>query len=419
MQKLIKLIILYLGILAILAGLAYFFSRKKQDSDLGQHSASHSSMALILAAEQIERYWQNGQWPENVYKCDQLTELISYLKTHELKIERFLQCEPQALECFLKMMSKEPLSILTSDRQDWQIQAVAVHEDEILVTRYHEDLEVSSASKLFFFQLFEPKARLSHLFSIEDSCLDHRLREGLHPYSEPKPVGEDFIWDNRHRAIYIDRFLVSQGQFYDWIQNAKFNHPFKINSQNSGLERFKIAADIPLEWQRRYCEAQGKTLAQSHILDGASFFPAQLQSDQIMIYPRGPYPQGRRKLDAYLGEIMDKPDLEIDLPKLCKEAFTAECLKHYQALLSRFPSGLSFQGIEHVLGGMPEASINKIEPEQRVRLSSFYFNARDPIHRLGKRFAWDGERFESAFFDLDQELPSILGIGFRCMKVGR
>jgi hypothetical protein len=419
MQKVKKLLFLYLSLLAIICAIVYFFSWTQSSSTPTDLKTSTSSHALIQAATEIEQYWQSGLWPNELRECTSLIELLDYLDKKEFKKERYLQCEPLALACYLESIQKQASTILTADRVEWNIHSRSVEGDQAAVIRYHEDREVNEASKLIFFELFEPKNKITHLFSLEDSCLDRRLREDLHPYGEQRSTGQDFIWDNRNRALYVDRFLVSKGDFYDWVFQQNQSHPFPKADKPEGLQRFLIADRVPLEWQRRYCEAHGKTLLQSHVADAASFYPAQLESDQIMIYPRGPYPQGRRKLDSYLGEILTNEVEDIDTSRLCHEVFTEECLKEHEYLLARLPFGLSSQGMEQVLGGMPESTMNKIEPLSRVHLSSIYFSYKSDVHRLGKRFQWDGESFKSSSFNLAQELPEQLGIGFRCMKVSK
>jgi hypothetical protein len=421
MQKVKKLLFLYINFLLAIIAVVYLSGWFKKTDPQQNIRLSTSTHALIEAASLIERYWQQGNWPLEMKKCKGLSELLGYVEQHALDQARFLQCEPKALECYLASLTENPIQVHSFDRVSWEVSSTPAQNQKLLAIRYHQDPEVRSAAKLYFFQLMEISSKTQQLFSLEDSCRDRKLKESLHPYGEQKPVGQDFIWDNRGRSLYIDRFLVSRGEFFDWLNQLQTSHPF-VSDKLEGLERFQIVDNIPLHWQKKYCEAQGKTLLQSHIADGASFFPAQLQSDQIMVYPRGPFPQGRRRLDSYIGEIVDDANKEIDLTKLCREVFTLECAGIYGPVLARFPFGLSYQGIEQVLGGVPESSANKIEPNRRVQLSSAYFSVRNEVHRLGKRYLWDGENFDSGAFEVnlsdeEEPLPLTLGIGFRCMRV--
>jgi len=422
MQKVKKLLFLYINFLLAIIAVVYLSGWFKKTDSQQNIRLSTGTHALIEAASLIERYWQQGNWPLDMKECQGLSELLGYLEQHGLDQARFLQCEPQALECFLADLIKNPLEVHSFDRVSWDVSSLALENEKMVATRYHQDPEVRKAATLHFFQLVESTTRTKHLFSIEDSCRDRKLKESLHPYGEQQPVGLDFIWDNRGRSLYVDRFLVSRGEFFDWLNQVQVSHPFGGGKTPEGFERFLIMDHAPLQWQKMYCEAHGKTLLQSHVADGASFFPAQLQSDQIMVYPRGPFPQGRRRLDSYIGEVLEDKNKQIDLSKLCREVFTLECLDVYGPALARFPFGLSYQGIEQVLGGMPESTVNKIETSRRVQLSSAYFSVRNEVHRLGKRYHWDGESFDSGAFEVslsddEEPLPLTIGIGFRCMRV--
>lgn len=389
MQKVIRLFLVMVLLALVVGGSAYLYRLK---SEVNVQVIAPPEEELVARAYEIEQAWKTGHWGEKVRDCADLSELMTYLEERELDPTPWLRCEPKALSCFLKTRQQEQEGFFSPS---WS-------ESTHVKVFFHESEKVERDSWRVFFKLQNKQKTL--IFSLADECSDSLIAPGIKAYGPGPKGGTDWLWDNREGELFLDSYPVSKGEFARWK-----------GQEVDGLEYFEIAGQVSVEDRWAYCEAQGKTPARAHVYDGASFYPPQLSASFIAIWPRGPYPQGRRRAESYLGRYLDQLEPELDIKQLCREIKTAECLERHPRLLARDQTATTVHGVFQVLGGALESMINPLAPNENLKLSSVYFDLNSPHHRLGVRGTWDGESFMSDQFDLvEREQTENLQVGFRC-----
>ena len=416
MQKVKKAFILLTPLGAIFALLlaVYFwkFSPQKHEQKIQLNQAL---ISVQTTAIKIENQWRLGLFEEIIQSCPEFQPLLTEMArtTHGARdLSRFLRCDVKALNCALSQLPKLG-----------ELRAKKIGSDDLPYVQlsYHSQRKnMRTKGKEIFFALTDQKTNHQSFFSVEDTCLDIPLEQKIYTIGSQRPGQLDWLWDNDKTQVYVDRYLVSRGDFYHWI---KFHDPKTAEDWKvEGLEFYEIADNIPRALQEKYCLDHGKELLNSHYADAASFYPSQLDAEVFAIIPRGPYPQGRRRQNSKLGLIREdkKTADQIDWRDLCQEIHLGACQEH-RKLLARDEISLSWSGIFHVLGGVMESVKNPKNPEQNLIPSSFYFPYDSEVHQVGIRGSWDGESFVGKNLslpfnlELDQEKVSI---GFRCQGLG-
>lgn len=411
--KILGLSLFTLSLVTVITGLLYrHFQKSFPDKDIQLNSPFES---LLEVADHIEGLWISGRYPEGSLNCDEVLQLEELLGRFPLlDRQQLFRCDPMILSCFLSGKEKSGIEWRRPDRSLVTVFPERVKAQELVVTLFAEDGRVVNSPKKHFFKLRALGVQESLLFSLEDTCSESSLPEGRYAHG-PQPVGQsDFLWDSTGQKIKIDRYPVSWGEFKRWLRTR----PDLSFDEEMG-NHFMPADRVSLEWQWSYCEAQGKTILQSHIFDAAAFYPAQISASHIAVLPRGPYPQGRRRTATVMGRYLEGQSEELELEGHCLEVYTRECAEWGLPLLARLDTGSSHSGIFSTLGGIIEHIRNPWSSEHNLALASQYFFADSPLHALGVRGGWDGTGFDERSINSEQEITfprGELGIGFRCMR---
>lgn len=416
MQKVKKAFILLtpLGaIFALLLGLYFWkFSPLKHEQKI---QLNQGLISLQSAAIKLENQWRLGLFEESIKSCSEFKPLLAELArtTHGARdLSRFLRCDVNALNCALSQLSNQ---------NEMRAEKIGTNDLPFVQLSYHSQRKnLNTKGKEVFFELTDQKTNHQSFFSLEDTCLDIPLEDKIFTIGPQRTGQIDWLWDNHNAQVYIDRYLVSRGDFYHWMKfhDAEAAQAWKVE----GLESYEIADNIPRALQEIYCADHGKELLNSHYADAASFYPSQLDAETFAIIPRGPYPQGRRRQTSKLGLIREdkKTADQIDWSDLCREIHLSPCQEH-RKLLARDEISFSWSGIFHVLGGVMESVKNLQNPEQNLIPSSFYFPYDSEVHQVGIRGNWDGESFVGKNlnlpFSLELDQEKVL-IGFRCQGLG-
>jgi hypothetical protein len=249
----------------------------------------------------------------------------------------------------------------------------------------------------------------------EDSCRDVYLPQKNYGYrTEEKKRGRKFTWtwDNFDKNIFIDKFLVTNREVNEWIATMKKDIEKFTPPENPSVYLTK-------DQMKDYCHFKGKTLASAQVLEAASFYPTAGSDLPGGVLLMNDYPWTRRKSESFLYRL-SKPKFEHVLKKEdCKRAYTRDCFE-VMPFVNHKTTSSSWSGIFQTLGGPFEAIVNSYE-KINLRASSFYFEGKTPVHKVGKKLYWDGIAHLDKNIEWKGMKPSgvtgqSLEIGFRCMK---
>ncbi|WP_127716471.1 hypothetical protein [Halobacteriovorax sp. HLS] len=248
----------------------------------------------------------------------------------------------------------------------------------------------------------------------EDSCRDVYLPQKNYGYKTKKTTRNKFLWtwDNMNKNIFLDKFLVSNREVNEWIETTKQDIEKKFP-----LER--PASSLTKKEMKKYCEFKGKTLASAKVVEAATFYPSagsDLPGGLLLKYD---YPWTRRKKDSFLYQLSEGKEIELTKDH-CERTYVRDCFE-LTPYVNNKTSSSSWAGIFQTLGGVFETYDNTIESQRNMRASSFYFDARNKVHRVGEKIYWDGlanldKNIEWGDHKPDGVSGRSLEIGFRCMK---
>lgn len=325
---------------------------------------------LVKKSSEIHRVWWEGEdspvWSEVKYQC---------LKYYDIKTkfdESLMRCNPMLLKCINLFSKKFQNSI-------------------------DENITLISGGYLVKI-LGHDNSHLNIL--LKDFCHETFLEEKTYAYSElPKPSeGEDFLFDNVNQKIYLDKHLVTNREYQDYLFSIGLINKNKF----SGDQLFLPADSLTLKDMQDYCLFRGKELMNAHFFDAATF----LWNENL------PGAKWLKRSPLYWTKN-NKAKIEN-----CEQVFTKECLAAQPYRINSISP--TWAGIQDSMGGVMEAFKNPIEPEKNLKVSSFYLNRNSSWHALGKRAKWTGEGNDIRYFNLeDAEIDSgitSIRVGFRCMR---
>lgn len=346
---------------------------------------------LLAGAKRLSQKWREGD-SEGLWKTNQLNCPKSLGPAFQVGSE-FLKCNPRYILC---LMEEKGLKInIDGDERE-----VVLHEaDYHLVTPANANIRnLVRASYLFELKLKNGTKSLPLL--LEEDCREVFLPERIYKY-------KNFVWDNYHANIFIDKFPVTFMEISDWLrfspQEGKIK--FDLPKTQEGLAQY--AHGLNMEQMKSYCAFKGKQLMSSEVYDAASFYPADLDNPQEETILNAPYPWTRKKKIS--GE-----------EALCSKIYSEECLTKVP-LIPLSNDATTWSGMFLALGGPLEALYNPVDPDLNLKASSFYFPFESSWQQLGLRAHWDGEGNTERDFDWGkgQLRPKALDqyqIGFRCMR---
>lgn len=194
------------------------------------------------------------------------------------------------------------------------------------------------------------------------------------------------IWDSYGQNISIDRFYVNTYQVARWK-----NPQIKLSYEES----IKPATGLSIKERFDFCLDQGGHLLKSHVMDATSFYP---QEGQVGLIKKSFYPWSKVSR----------------LKKDC-ESFN---YKGCPPISSMDRVGVSWNGVFHVLGSLPEVFQNPFLPKANLKVSHQELPAENPWHQLGLRATWEGRAdfdFREKYLGKLDKTEEIKGVAFRCM----
>ena len=389
---------------------------------------------LLNGSESIESLWKGGDidglWKKGKMTCREELGANSNVN------ESFLKCNPNFLQCYFDYSEKSknsPLRIKMENGDEYHIRAVRSYSPikrygpqkrfYRIITRSEEGHNIPGYAVEVELEIEEIPGKSLKIL-LEDSCHDVYLPERYYSMGPmPEEVSLDWRWDNFDRAIYVDRYQVTNRDVAEWMDfTSPSNRPDIKIPQDKNLWS-RPATNLTSEQMEKFCMFKSKELLEAHVFDAATFKPGDYSNVRPLVNLRGPWPWTTKRKDSFIYEKRENPDFNIT-PAMCMKAYVGECpeLLNWEAYNSWTPS---WTGIFNVLGGYMEHFKNRVNHKKNLKASSFYFKSISSVHALGKRYFWDGKGFGKGNFDLGKEyreilvVPEELEVAFRCMKVVR
>lgn len=219
---------------------------------------------------------------------------------------------------------------------------------------------------------------LNKVFSVQLENHCHEKYLPANSYNAGVEVSKKYMWDNFMYDVYIDKYYA---------------HEFESD---------KI---LTLTEMNNFCRSQGKSLLESRYFDAATFFP----SKNKVIY-KHPYPWTKSSR-SFLSS-----DEKLNHGH-CENAYVKECieLKKYNQFAGY---SLSWMGIDHSLGGLPEAFRNIFNHRANIKLSSYFLLRSSLWHKNGARAYWNGSGFfQKDFEQVEQYTKRMIQFSFDKIKV--
>lgn len=355
---------------------------------------------LLETAFEAESVWIEGVSKNLDQKCQ---DSDSAKESDSVK-RKFQQCSADYLNCWLEDLNASKES---------SVKAIAQESGKYF------SLHFGGIGKRLRFQLEHSESGLKKIYELLDTCRDSYLPESRYATGPLQKSVNDWQWDNFDLALFIDRQPVSVRDVREWLDYANFEG---VEKPELPLGENPLAPAVRLnhEHQELFCAYHGGKVLRAHVYDAAAFYPP-LEKEVGAKIPRGPYPEGRRRQDSYLGLQISSGET-IALEDLCRSFFSKECL-NLGAPLSYTVSSLSWMGMGHVLGGEFENLVNVRDIKRNLKLSSKHYSMMSKWHQIGERGYWDGVGFEASHFNWRTEDPEensgVFGVAFRCMRQGR
>lgn len=388
-----------LFVLVLLIAAAAWFYLWRVEKNLEQRIQKlEDKKALYLKARELETMWHTGNYKsprrENLECEEQGGEKLEQISL------RFSQCNPDLFRCWLKETSSLSPYQITQDNGEFF------------------EFHYGALGRVIELKLESPETQQEQRLMLKDSCRDSFLPEGQYALGTPDENKADWFWDNRGRWIFIDKFPVSNRDIREWWNNASFEDDLKpkLEFKNDLSWLMKPATNLKAREQELYCASVGGQVLKAHIFDAAAFFPSDVKNVEVL--PRGPYPEGPRRQDSYLGETQMLGET-IDVEKICRSFYSQEC-KAIQELYAHLELASSWMGIFQVLGGNFEYLPNPVRPRRNLKLSSFHYPLNSSWHEIAERGFWSGEGFQFKEFNWRTEDPETkvenYGVSFRCYR---
>ncbi|MGB0453788.1 MAG: hypothetical protein ACPGJV_08730, partial [Bacteriovoracaceae bacterium] len=236
----------------------------------------------------INQIWRSPKITE--YFAAPEFQCSEFKKDHQKIPKFYFECNPDFFRCALNYeISKKSLSGEIFQRNYFQIRS-----DEL---GWRLELPLKDMFVL----------------RIEDSCRDVLIPKEKY-LDRPRNYSSqiDFeikkeVWEVKN-DLFLDKYLVTNRDIREWAKFQKI--PVKVKSG----EWYLPALNLKQKQMQDYCAYRGKKVAESRVLDAASFLPKSFYGDHQNEF-RGKFPQSHSK------DI--KKNFKNDS---CFGAFTKECL---------------------------------------------------------------------------------------------
>lgn len=302
-------------------GIAFFSYKFNKLDTFKEKSESPKDLTSFLAAK-LEKDWILGPSKNEIKECPNLDQNAPV---------KYYQCHIDYLKCILK----KPLSF-----KNTKIKGRILNETKRIV-------EFKNQGKKFYFSL----DNLCHMTYLPKSFYSAGINEN-----------EEFLWDNFHEDVYIDKFYVSNYEIKKWKPSINIKADYKANTT------------LSLKLKKEFCKDQGKSLLESRYFDAASFLPIRDSETGYFYKTNTHFKRGR----TFLGK---KGDLTL---RNCLNAYIKGCerlliFKNYEVFAQ------SWMGMSYALGGHEEVFINRYSQYLNFKTSSMMHPKDYKGHRVGYR----------------------------------
>lgn len=365
------------------AVLFFLFFTSPSESELVEEKSILTEVVLSAIA-QIQDRWSGGdlegKWGTKEWTC-------RHLPPSENVAPAFLKCRPAYLECFARGEAGiSPVFKISYEKKEYELRLKALSDGRFSKWLSKKDLLDQNLPDSGLLIHLEVKGHGVWPVILEDVCRDQYLSQRIYSYGARREREEnhfEMMWDNFGRNIFVDKFLVSQSDWYDWTK-SEFPVDPALPIQN-----------VSVEEQENYCASRGARRLDALIWDAATMTPLDLKRDRPQFITKPWLPWTRDRKGTFFEKALLNPDWKPELSD-CQKAYVKECaIFPYRA---HETDNTSWTGVNHVLGGVAEQMRNSVEEELVFRASSRFESARSSLHQLGKRIK------ESKDF------------GFRCYK---
>ena len=361
-----------------LAGIGAFWRYQQKTEEKTPKDVFHR------AAMNIHTRWSKGddegQWQAGKLTCEGLLGMPGKTESH------YLRCNPNFLSCWYRYRNE----VVRQGGRKYSFKVRFPSSGRLPFTRREGALlvEIEGHGETFKISLF-------------DTCSEVLLPQGFYGHGQYSSPEEDWRWDNMGRHIFVDKFLVSNRDVWEWGgagEKGDFNH---FPAPAVGLD---------LRQMEDYCVWRGKRLMEAHIFDAASFHPGDVNNLTPPVSIRGHYP--------WSSERMVLEEAENFSPGLCLRMLDQKCFER-EGFWNFSTRSMSWTGMSQVLGGVMEAQRNPLHPHQNLMLSSFYYPYHSSANQLAWRGYWNEKGTSHSDFDFREYLPEkqdSYKVGFRCMR---
>ena len=340
---------------------------------------------LHRAAVNIHTRWikgdDEGLWREGKLTCEGVLGVPK--GTHD----NYLRCNPNFLSCWYRYHDE----IISHGEERYSFKVRFPITDRLPFTRRGDALLAEIEGHGHKFKI-----------SLLDTCNEVWLPGGYYSHGQYSSPEKDWRWDNIGRNIFIDKFLVSKRDIWEWGGVE----------QTTDFTRFpEPSTELVLQQMKDYCAWRGKSLVSTHVFDAATFHPRDIDNLTPVVNIRGNYPWTSERMKL---EESDNFPGGICLRLLSKECFAREGYQNFSG------KSMSWTGLSQVLGGVMEVQRNPLYPHKNLMLSSFYYPYYSFANQLAQRGGWYGKGHRYSDFNFQgyspEENTSSYKVGFRCMR---
>lgn len=392
----------------------YYIMKSREVEQLTQENHDHHT--LFEAAKALEEEWKSGD-EQQLFPAGQLNcpDLIDN-KTEVSK--SYFRCNPLFLMCKYEV---NPFK-LRKGKTIIPIKLQFEKEGRRFYTTHNQMRGGDYPNNALWVRLsLEGRTSKSIEILLENTCSQVYLPNRLYAYGAYYRNSEDWRWDNFNQKIFVDKFLVTNKDIWEWKtqSSSSFAKNVPLNSKAENLP--KPAGDLSEREREEYCAFRGGELLTAQVFDAMSFFPMELDNVRPQKNLRNPYYWTRKRKGTFPELFRGKEDFFLK-ESYCKKIFGKECLGRFNRKFYRDDEP-SWMGAFNLMGGPMEVLRNPYDPKRNLNPSSEYFSLSSSWHELGKRAHWKGTGFfkEDINWGLRGDVPGgedsgPYKIGFRCMR---
>ncbi|MDH4467501.1 MAG: hypothetical protein QE271_05530 [Bacteriovoracaceae bacterium] len=389
-------------------------------------SSEKLTKIILLSVNEVQQLWTKGDYRREIdfekSHCPEMGKMPAEIN------REYLRCNPHFLQCYFTEQfqklngekSSSKFKIAISKTEKWEVE-VSAQEDAIAVWSTKKRVYRTVARSLdqgefvtpygIAMEIYIAEISFSYRFILENLCHQTYLPEQKYDYGQTldqlkKKMSKDLyenitkqtqvetprIWDNRGRFFTIDKFLVTQQDYNEflWFQG-------KENQIQSNAEKWPFpVTNLTQVEMKDFCHFRGKRPLTAALYDANVFFRKPNSENQFELISRNQlFPQSPKGLN-------DKT----------KKAFSMD----YASWMG------TFQWKDHYF----EAVENAWDPTFNLSTFSLLLPADHPWNHIAYRTGWNGKSGEGSKMNSANSIwgmiesiplnPSKVEIAFRCYQ---